>query len=350
VRSSAQFIVGRDECRGGRSATGAHAKITVMHRHPGRRGPRPTFAWAVLSTVSGAASAAPERVRQLGEELRETPRDLGEIAHTIVDAFFRHLPGVVTGLVLFVLFWLLSKAVVRVASRVMSRARADEEARELVLPLIRFCVLAVGVLMALDQMGFEVGSLLAGVGIAGLAVGLAAQETIANMIAGFSILWDRPFRLGDYVNVAGSQGEVTQIGLRSTRLKTLENREVILPNKEIVRQAIINHTRYPVSRIAAVATIAHGSSVERARAAILEAVRRDMPMLETPAPQVLVTGLGDLGATLEARVWVERPETPERTVFRLLEVMEAALAAAGIERARPVAGAWKSPVSAPPAA
>jgi small-conductance mechanosensitive channel len=189
--------------------------------------------------------------------------------------------------------------------------------------------------MALDQMGFEVSSLLAGVGIAGLAVGLAAQETIANVIAGFSILWDRPFRLGDTVTAAGAQGEVSQIGLRSTRLRTLENREVILPNKEIVRQAIVNHTRYPEARLAAVATVAHGSSVERARAAILAAVRRDMPALEKPAPQVLVTALGELGTALETRVWVARPEAADRTVFRLLEVVESALAEAGIELARP---------------
>jgi small conductance mechanosensitive channel len=303
-----------------------------------------------LLLLAGAAGARPGQDRTLKEQLRETPRDLGLIAETFADALVRHLPGIATGLFLYLLFWGLSKLVVRVASRVMRQARADDEAHDLVLPLVRFTILAIGLLMALDQMGFQVGSLLAGVGIAGLAVGLAAQETIANMIAGFTILWDRPFRLGDYVSVAGSQGEVTQIGLRSTRLKTLENREVILPNKEIVRQAIVNHTRYPVGRIAAMATIAHGSSVEGARAAILEAVRRDMPALETPAPQVVVTGLGELGATLEARVWVDRPETPERTVFRLLEVMEAALVSAGIELARPATAVWKSPAPAPPAA
>ena len=85
----------------------------------------------------------------------------------------------------------------------MSRAHIDAEARDLLLPLIRIAILSIGFLTAIDQMGFEVRSLLAGLGIAGLAVGLAAQETLANIIAGFSILWDRPFRLGDVVTPTG---------------------------------------------------------------------------------------------------------------------------------------------------
>ena len=276
-----------------------------------------------------------ERVERLREEFRAAPQNLGEVFDDLVDAFFDHMPGIVTGILLFILFWLLSKFVVRIVSRVMTRVRADEEARDLLLPLVRLAVLVIGFLMAIDQMGFEVRSLLAGLGIAGLAVGLAAQETIANLIAGFSILWDHPFRIGDTVTVAGSQGEVTQIGLRSTRLTTAEHREVILPNKEIVRQAIVNHTRFPEVRLAAMATIAHGGSVEKARAAILEAVKRELPVVEQPPPQVVISALSDLGPTLEARVWIPRAEMPNASVFRLLEVVEAALAGAGIELARP---------------
>ena len=276
-----------------------------------------------------------QRVERLREEFRAAPQNLGEVFDDLVDAFFDHMPGIVTGVLLFLLFWLLSKFVVRIVSRVMTRVRADEEARELLLPLVRLAVLVIGFLMAIDQMGFEVRSLLAGLGIAGLAVGLAAQETIANLIAGFSILWDRPFRLGDLVTAAGAQGEVTHVGLRSTRLRTVEHREVILPNKEIVRQAIVNHTRYPEVRLSAIATVGHGSSVEKARSAILEAVLRDLPAVENPAPQVVVTALSDLGPTLETRVWIPRAEMAKFTPFRLLEIVESALSGAGIELARP---------------
>jgi len=289
----------------------------------------------VAVAVPGARGEGAARAERLGDELRATPRNLGELFESLVDALFAHLPGVIAGLVILAIFWLLSRFAVRIVAGVMERSRTDLEARELLLPLVKFGVLAIGFLMALDQMGFEVSSLLAGLGVAGLAVGLAAQETIANLIAGLSILWDRPFRIGDFVTVAGLQGEVTDIGLRSIRLKTLEQREVILPTKEVVRQAIVNHSRYPVIRITAAMTIAHGASVDAAREAILGAVRRDMEIVEDPAPHVLVTALGELGTTIEARVWIERPETVARSSFRLLEVSRAAVAGAGIDLARP---------------
>jgi small conductance mechanosensitive channel len=284
--------------------------------------------------VTGVRGDGGARAERLREELRATPRNLGELFESLADAFFARLPGAIAGLAILALFWVLARFTVRIAGEVMERAHADLEARELLLPLLRFCVLVIGFLMALDQMGFEVSSLLAGLGIAGLAVGLAAQETIANLIAGLSILWDRPFRLGDFVTVAGAQGEVTEIGLRSIRLRTLEQREVILPNKEVVRQAIVNHSRYPVVRITAAMTLAHGASVDAARAAILAAVKREMEIVDDPAPQVLVTALGDLGTGIEARAWIVRPETPVRSPFRLLEVSRAALEAAGVELAR----------------
>jgi small conductance mechanosensitive channel len=285
----------------------------------------------------------PERAERLRDELQQTPQNVGGVVERLVDAFLAHLPGALTGLILLVVFWLAAKIAVRITSGVMQRAHVDEEARELLLPLVRIAILAIGFLTAIDQMGFEVRSLLAGLGIAGLAVGLAAQETIANVIAGFSILWDRPFRLGDVVTAAGAQGEVTHIGLRSTRLRTIEYREVILPNKEIVRLPIVNHTRYPEVRLAAVATIAHGNSVEKARAAILDAVRRELPAVESHPPQVVVSALADLGPTLETRVWIPRGEMSKYTVFRLLEIVESALAAAGIELARPPQAAYTPP-------
>jgi small conductance mechanosensitive channel len=253
-----------------------------------------------------------------------------------VDGFFAHLPGAITGILIFLAFWLLSRLSVRIARNLMKRTHADDEARELLLPVLKFGVLTVGVLMALDQMGFEVGSLLAGVGIAGLAIGLAAQETLGNLFAGFLILWDRPFRLGDIVTVATMQGEVTEIGLTSIRLKTFEGREVVMPTKEVIRQALVNHSRFPEIRISARVTIAESASVEPARAAILAALTKEEWILPQPTPLVVVTSLTEIGVGLEARAWIKPPEAPDRSAARLLEISLAALAAAGIELARPV--------------
>ena len=111
------------------------------------------------------------------------------------------------------------------------------------LKLSKFVILAFGVVMAAGQLGFQIASVLAGLGIVGLAVGLAAQDTLANLVAGITILWDRPFRIGDNVTVAGTYGPVQAIGLRTTRILTNDQIDAILPNKTIINEKILNHTR-----------------------------------------------------------------------------------------------------------
>lgn len=274
---------------------------------------------------------AAENAARLKEELRATPHNLQEVFEDLVDRFFRHLPGVITGVVVVLFFWLLARLATRLVRRLSLRAGTDEALRELLVPLTRFAVLATGVLMGLDQMGFEVRSLIAGLGIAGLAVGLAAQETMANIIAGCAILWDRPYRLGDTVTMAGNQGQVSEIGLRSTRIRTFDQREIILPNKEIVQQPIVNHSRSPAMRIDAAMSVAYGISIDRVREVLLAAARRDLPVLVSPEPQVVVTALGESGVTVELRVWVADPLAPSSSRFLLLEVAKRAMEEAGLE-------------------
>ncbi len=284
----------------------------------------------VIDRFSPLQSAA-ESAERLKDGLREAPHNLREVLEEMVDRLLRHLPGVLTGILVFLLFWVLARLTSRLVRQLAERARSDEALRQLIVPLTRFAVLAIGVLMALDQMGFEVGSLLAGLGIAGLAVGLAAQETIANIFSGFAILWDHPFRIGNIVTMAGHQGQVTEIGLRSTRLRTFDQREVILPNKDVVQQPIVNHSRASTMRIDAAMPVPYGVPVERVREVLLAAARQGMPILDQPPPQVLVTALGEFAVTVELRVWVADPMAPTSSRFELLEVAKRALEQAGID-------------------
>lgn len=274
---------------------------------------------------------AAQSAERLKDGLRETPQNLREVGEELLDRFLLHLPGVLTGVIVFLLFWALARLASRLVRRLAERARSDEALRDLLVPLTRFAVLAIGLLMALDQMGFEVRSLLAGLGIAGLAVGLAAQETMANVFSGFAILWDHPFRIGNIVTMAGHQGQVTEIGLRSTRLRTFDQREIILPNKDVVQQPIVNHSRSSTMRVDAAMPVPYGVSVERVREVLVAAAKQGMPVLEHPEPQVVVTALGEFAVTVELRVWVADPMAPKSSRFELLEVAKRALEGAGIE-------------------
>lgn len=246
-----------------------------------------------------------------------------------------HLPEILSGIAIFVPFWYLSRHSGKVLRRLFERSQTDPALAPIVLPLARLSLLALGLLVAVEQMGFNVGSLIAGLGIAGLAVGLAAQETLANFLAGIALLWDRPFRLGDNVTVAGRFGVVTEIGLRSTRLRTLEQLEVTIPNKEVAQQQIVNHSRYPQIRINAAFAVGYREDLERVRALLVAAVARQPGVVAEPVPQVVVVRLGESGVECELRAWVATPVAESASLFDLLELVKATLDANGVEMPYP---------------
>jgi small conductance mechanosensitive channel len=249
----------------------------------------------------------------------------------LLESFIGFLPALFRALVVLAVFYLLYRALVGVLGGVMRRANADPAVREIGLRLTRYALLGLAAIMALAQLGFDVGSVLAGVGILGLAVGLAAQETLANLIAGLTILWDRPFRLGDNVTIAGTFGQVTRIGLRTTRILTVDRLDAILPNKDVINQEIINHTLNPQLRLAVRLGIAYREDTREARRVLLAAVAGHPLILAEPKPTVAVMGLGESSVDLELRVWLKDPHSEREASCEMTELAKIALDEAGIE-------------------
>lgn len=160
--------------------------------------------------------------------------------------------------------------VIRVVDRILAsykRSRSQEEKNELydhVLPLsrkiIRFILIIITVIIIVNNFGYNVTSLVASLGIGGLAVALAAQEVLKNIFGGVTIITDRPFKLGDYVEINNFQGIVEEIGLRSIRLKTYEGYYVTIPNHLITETAVKNYNRYKVTRLIFTIGLTYGMS------------------------------------------------------------------------------------------
>lgn len=258
----------------------------------------------------------------------ETWIRLGE---RLVDKATDALPSILAALLVLAVFLGLSRLGVRVLERVLRRARVDPGLEQIVVPLVRYSILILGVVMAASQAGFQVGSLLAGVGIAGLAIGLAAQDTLGSVFAGFGILWDRPFGIGDRVTIGSIYGQVTGIGLRSTRLRTPEELDVILPNREVLTATIVNHTQTPDLRLDVPLSIAYGEDTREARAVLLAAIEGHELVAESPRSEVVVVALADSGVELELRVWLADPHSENRAFVTMLELAKIALDEAGIE-------------------
>lgn len=261
---------------------------------------------------------------------RERIRSFPEAWERVVDRLYELLPSLLAALVLLVVFWYVARLSVRLVRRFFDAAAVEQALKEPAVQLVRAVLLTLGVLAAASQLGLQVGSLIAGLGVAGLAVSLAAQETLSNLIAGFVVLWDRPFAVGDWITVGATYGEVTEIGLRSTRIRTLDEHEAILPNREMINQRVLNHSRYPVVRLAVPLVVDYGEEIERVRGVLLGAVGELPFVLAEPAPQLAVLALGDSGVQLELRLWTSQAERQRGAQWTAVDWTKQKLAAAGV--------------------
>jgi small conductance mechanosensitive channel len=185
--------------------------------------------------------------------------------------------------------------------------------------------------MALDQFGVNVGAALAGLGIAGIAIGFAAQDSVANVISGFLIFLDKPFQAGDWVDVVDHQGRVVEITLRSTRIRTPSNTYVVIPNKMIIDQVLVNHSKHGETRLNIPIGIAYKEYIPQAREVLLRAISSVEHVLQDPPPAVVVMECGDSSINLEMRPWIGDANHGAPVTVAVVEAAKLALDEAGIE-------------------
>lgn len=161
--------------------------------------------------------------------------------------------------------------------------------------IVNIALFLVALIVALDHFGVNIGSLLVSLGVASLAIALAAQDTLANMIAGFVIIVDRPFRLGDRIQLPSSEtGDVYEIGLRSTRILDFDNNLIVVPNAELVKSRIVNYS-YPqnIVRVLVDIGIAYDSDLDLAKRTMIELAQAHPDVLAEPMPEVFLMDVGE---------------------------------------------------------
>jgi small conductance mechanosensitive channel len=251
--------------------------------------------------------------------------------NTLVLNTLAFIPKLLAALILFGIFWLIYRMIRRIVLGSMSRAHVDSSIRDMLGSLIKWSVMGFGLVIACNQIGVEIAALLTGVSIIGLAIGFAAQETLANFIAGIVIFWDKPFRVGDWIIIDSIFGQVLRVSFRSTRLLDLNGETLVMPNTYMLANRVANHSTHPMIRIEIPIGIAYKESIDKARAALLGTVEGDERVCKDPPPSVVVAACADSSVNLLLRLWT-REEAIERTVFHdYLEKAKKALDEAHIE-------------------
>lgn len=241
------------------------------------------------------------------------------------------VPRVISAIILLFIFWLIYRVVRKVVIGGMKAAGVDESIRDMLANLMRWAILGFGLVIAGNQIGLQIAALLTGVSIIGLAVGFAAQESLSNFIAGIMIFWDKPFKIGDWIEIDGHLGQVRRVTFRSTRLQDLDGDIVVFPNTAMLQHKLINKTTNPVTRANVPVSIAYKESIDRAREVLLAVVRNDPRIEKTPEPEVVVHELADSGVNLMLHFWIREERYEDAMQYEYMEKAKEALDEAGIE-------------------
>jgi small-conductance mechanosensitive channel len=246
-------------------------------------------------------------------------------AFYFLDCFTRHLGAtyekylngvfyiLIVFQVAFSLMGLVAKGAKLYSSQLIERKviAGKEEFVPLLVRVGKIIIFFIALIIVLKHFNQDVQSLVVSLGVGSLAIALAAQETLANMIAGFVIMTDRPFRVGDRIQLSsGEQGDVYEIGLRSTRVLTFDNTLIVVPNAQIVKEKVHNLTYPdPATRVKVKVAVAYGSDIDRIKMILVEVCSRHPKVLSDPPPQAYLLDLGD--SALEFMVTCRVPDWRE---------------------------------------
>ena len=243
----------------------------------------------------------------------------------------RILPNLVVATVTFAVFYALWRVIDRGSRSALARARLDETARSFVLTVLKYVVLIIGAVTALNQLGVNMASILTSMGVAGLTIGFAARDALSNIISGLFIFWDRPFVIGDLIEIGDQYGKVREVTMRSTRVVTSDGKMLAVPNTEILNTTVASYTNFPHLRLDIDASVGLGEDLGRVREILLGIVEPDPRFLREPPPEVAVVALNDYCIAVQLRAWLDDEREHVASRLYLREKVFCSLRDAGVD-------------------
>ncbi|MBW2962425.1 mechanosensitive ion channel family protein [Mesonia aestuariivivens] len=227
--------------------------------------------------------------------------DLSELAQEYIKKFIDFLPDLIAAvLILIVGFWIVKK-VVSYMKKALAKRDYDKALEDFLSTLITWTLKILVIIVAISQVGIETTSLVAVLGAAGLAIGLALQGSLANFAGGVLIIILKPFRIGDWIEAQGVSGSVKEVSLFYTKIDTFGNQEAVIPNGSLANDNIINYTVNGKRRENLSFGISYDDDIKKAKEILMQLVKDQDGIMEDPAPQVLVAELADSSVNFSVR-------------------------------------------------
>jgi small conductance mechanosensitive channel len=230
---------------------------------------------------------------------------LDPLAHakdTLVDLAIRFGPKLLVAILIMTVGFIVAGWVARVADRGLNRLDLEPPVRQLLTRVTRVVVVVLFAIMALQNLGVELVPLIAGLGVAGAGIALATQGVLSNMVAGLTIIFTKPYRVGEYIAIAGVEGQVVAITLFNTALTHLDRSRIVVPNRKVVGEILHNYGRIRQSEIRV--GVAYESNLPLALSTIRDLVQANPRVLAEPTPVIQVITLADSAVQIAIKPWV----------------------------------------------
>ena len=231
---------------------------------------------------------------------------LEQIKHPVIDLALRFGPKLLVAILILCVGVAVSRWVSGWLAGGLRRIELEPPVQALLTRLGWLLTFALFLVMALQNLGVELLPLIAGVGVAGAGIALATQGVLGNLVAGLSIIFAKPFRVGEYISIVGEEGQVEAITLFTTTLTHPDRSRVVIPNRKVVGEIL--HNFGTVRQVDILVGVAYDTDINTAFVAIGEVLQANSRVLRDPAPIVQALSLGDSAVTIGIRPWVEVPD------------------------------------------
>lgn len=224
--------------------------------------------------------------------------------------FLSNSPNMIFNVFMFVLILAIAKIIAQITHNLLNKAvkashlKLSNLMQQFIVSMSVKLIFCVALLIALAQIGLDLTPVIAGLGVAGIIIGFALQDTLSNFASGMMLLIYRPFDEGDWINAAGVEGTVSHVSLVNTTIRTFDNEVLLVPNSKIWMEVIINRTYEKVRRVDMVFGISYSDSIPQAEAIFEDVLNADERILKTPAPMIKVDKLNDSSVDFIVRPWV----------------------------------------------
>lgn len=249
----------------------------------------------------------------------------------MIEALIAWVPNLLAAIIVVIVYWMVWRLARVAAGAYIRRSGVDAMLAEFIQSTLKYVLITIGFVSALGQLGINTAALLTSLGVVGITIGFAARDAVSNIISGIFIFWDRPFVIGDLVEIGGEYGRVSSITLRSTRVVTTDGRMLAVPNSEVVNKTVASYTNFPHLRLEVDFTVAVTENLQKVRRTALAVCEGNPALMRDPPAEVVVTALNDYNVAMQLRVWLDDEKTHVPARFALREKLFEALRSAGVE-------------------